>query len=321
MGNRKFKFSEMIPNAWFYKLKEMGSSRNHQQQSRRKKTPSPPPPQEPPQKEPHREVSASHTRKSYYFTRDMKPIDPPRKSTKKTRPTTTKKRTTFTPTPTSTIKSSSSSSSSAAGEDACVVIDVDSKSLGRKTEDSVSTLQLPPIRTERKKFNDSVKQIGGTDEESFDFPIKQTKKSVKIESFSAKVPTEEEESVASSVLKEQGIRPSRRFPAGSPRFRIRVNSPRIARRAQVNTNKGNISRKSMSSESLAVVKSSCDPRRDFRDSMVEMIVENNIKASKDLEELLACYLSLNSDEYHDVIIQVFKQIWFDLNKIRGVEYL
>jgi uncharacterized protein (TIGR01568 family) len=67
---------------------------------------------------------------------------------------------------------------------------------------------------------------------------------------------------------------------------------------------------------LAVVKSSFDPQKDFRESMVEMIVENNIKASKDLEDLLACYLSLNSDEYHDLIIKVFKQIWFDLTDIK-----
>lgn len=62
-----------------------------------------------------------------------------------------------------------------------------------------------------------------------------------------------------------------------------------------------------------MVKASVDPRRDFKESMEEMIAENNIRASKDLEELLACYLCLNSDEYHAVIINVFKQIWLDLN--------
>ncbi|GFY82451.1 ovate family protein 1 [Actinidia rufa] len=69
-------------------------------------------------------------------------------------------------------------------------------------------------------------------------------------------------------------------------------------------------------ELRAVVKSSVDPQRDFRESMVEMILENNLKASKDLEDLLACYLQLNSDEYHEVIIEVFKQIWFDLAHVR-----
>uniref|UniRef100_A0A2P2Q1V0 Transcription repressor n=1 Tax=Rhizophora mucronata TaxID=61149 RepID=A0A2P2Q1V0_RHIMU len=44
--------------------------------------------------------------------------------------------------------------------------------------------------------------------------------------------------------------------------------------------------------------------------MMEMIVENNMQSSKDLEELLACYLSLNSNEYHDLIVKAFEQIWF-----------
>lgn len=65
-----------------------------------------------------------------------------------------------------------------------------------------------------------------------------------------------------------------------------------------------------------MVKSSVDPRRDFRESMVEMIVENNMRTSKDLEDLLACYLQLNSDEYHEMIIKVFKQIWFDLANVK-----
>lgn len=66
-------------------------------------------------------------------------------------------------------------------------------------------------------------------------------------------------------------------------------------------------------ESFVVVKSSSDPQRDFQESMVEMIVENDIQSSKDLEELLACYLALNSREYHAVIVKVFEQIWIHLN--------
>lgn len=69
------------------------------------------------------------------------------------------------------------------------------------------------------------------------------------------------------------------------------------------------------SESFAMVKSSSDPHGDFRESMVEMIVENNIRSGGELEKLLACYLSLNSGEYHDLIVKVFKQIWSDLNDL------
>ncbi|KAF7144704.1 hypothetical protein RHSIM_Rhsim04G0122500 [Rhododendron simsii] len=105
----------------------------------------------------------------------------------------------------------------------------------------------------------------------------------------------------------------RRLSVSSPGVRIRTNSPRIgSKRVQ---GKGGRGRRSVS-ESFAVVKSSADPRWDFRESMVEMIVENNLRASKDLEDLLACYLQLNSDEYHEVIIKVFKQIWFDLANFR-----
>lgn len=66
-------------------------------------------------------------------------------------------------------------------------------------------------------------------------------------------------------------------------------------------------------ESFAVVTCSYNPQKDFRDSMLEMIVDNEIRQPAELEELLACYLSLNSEEYHGVIINVFKQVWFDLN--------
>ncbi|GLT68300.1 hypothetical protein SLA2020_405460 [Shorea laevis] len=67
-------------------------------------------------------------------------------------------------------------------------------------------------------------------------------------------------------------------------------------------------------ENFAVVKCSFDPGKDFRDSMIEMIVEKKISRPEELEELLACYLSLNSDEYHDLIIKAFRQVWFYLDQ-------
>ncbi|XP_028770121.1 transcription repressor OFP5-like [Neltuma alba] len=66
-------------------------------------------------------------------------------------------------------------------------------------------------------------------------------------------------------------------------------------------------------DSFAVVKFSLDPQQDFRDSMVEMIREKQISQPEEMEELLACYLTLNSDEYHDLIIKVFRQVWFNMN--------
>ncbi|CAN4105657.1 unnamed protein product [Withania somnifera] len=68
-------------------------------------------------------------------------------------------------------------------------------------------------------------------------------------------------------------------------------------------------------DSYAVTKSSFDPFNDFRDSMIEMITQRGIQTSEELEELLACYLTLNCDEYHDLIIKVFRQVWFELNQV------
>ncbi|KAK8597803.1 hypothetical protein V6N13_095200 [Hibiscus sabdariffa] len=62
-------------------------------------------------------------------------------------------------------------------------------------------------------------------------------------------------------------------------------------------------------DSFAVVKSSDDPYTDFRASMVEMIVEREIFEAKELEQLLKCFLSLNSHHHHRVIVEVFTEIY------------
>ncbi|XP_068655778.1 transcription repressor OFP4-like [Aristolochia californica] len=74
-------------------------------------------------------------------------------------------------------------------------------------------------------------------------------------------------------------------------------------------------------ESFAVMKSSMDPQKDFRDSMVEMIAEKKIGRPEELESLLACYLSLNPSEFHNVIVKVFRQVWFDMNRDNFVSEL
>lgn len=61
-----------------------------------------------------------------------------------------------------------------------------------------------------------------------------------------------------------------------------------------------------------VVESSYDPYNDFRESMIEMIVDQDIHETSDLEELLQCYLALNESEYHEVIVDVFMDVWHEL---------
>jgi uncharacterized protein (TIGR01568 family) len=63
------------------------------------------------------------------------------------------------------------------------------------------------------------------------------------------------------------------------------------------------------SDSIAVEKDSSDPYRDFRHSMLQMILEKEIYSKDDLRELLDCFLRLNSPCHHDVIIKAFKEIW------------
>ncbi|KAF8086510.1 hypothetical protein N665_0622s0006 [Sinapis alba] len=96
----------------------------------------------------------------------------------------------------------------------------------------------------------------------------------------------------------------------------RVSSPRIQLSGTRRRSTSRSESKQAVLESFAVMKRSVDPKKDFRESMVEMIEENNIRASKDLEDLLTCYLSLNPKEYHDLIIQVFEQIWRQLTKTK-----
>ncbi|KAE8726650.1 Transcription repressor OFP8 [Hibiscus syriacus] len=62
-------------------------------------------------------------------------------------------------------------------------------------------------------------------------------------------------------------------------------------------------------ESLAVEKDSDDPYLDFRQSMLQMILEKEIYSKDDLKELLNCFLQLNSPYHHGIIVRAFTEIW------------
>ncbi|KAK9947096.1 hypothetical protein M0R45_012531 [Rubus argutus] len=68
-------------------------------------------------------------------------------------------------------------------------------------------------------------------------------------------------------------------------------------------------RRGMVKESMAVVKKSEDPYEDFKRSMMEMILEKQIFEAKELEELLHCFLTLNSRHHQGVIVDAFSEIW------------
>ncbi|XP_077236928.1 ovate family protein 1 [Tasmannia lanceolata] len=315
MGNYRFRLSDLMPNSWFYKLRDMTKTRS-QNISHPKKNKHPPIATQPPST-PRKDPQLSHPRQSYYFTTQPNsdqfynsPInfkasdtyfhDPPRNSRRKTK---RKNHRSSSKLVTSSVSSGCSCGTTFDYSATDIIIEMDNKeSYIQKINkpdgfDSISELELPPILTKPTKFSDPIRdQIQKKETEHTKFR------------GSAKL----EEKIRHSARKS--------ISQSSQGLRIRTNSPRLASRKLQATNRKNTStmgsRRNSVSESFAIMKSSFDPQRDFRESMVEMIVENNIRASKDLEELLACYLSLNSDVYHDVIIKVFKQIWFDLTDIQ-----
>ncbi|MCD9559265.1 hypothetical protein HAX54_017133 [Datura stramonium] len=362
MGNYRFRLSDMMPNAWFYKLKDMGKStsrsRGHSHTTSSSSTSSYSSSNLQPDKnrQPHKLCCQ---RKSYYISRNLSPAEtfsqnpvsnspkasdnvhifsePPRKSSKKRRSTNRRRKSPklatssvsascscraslesvwtkadstpeeYPNSPDSSSSSSSSISSSCSSEQVSIVAQFSSDriptpekldpiiSIDDMKKDSsnldrgfqfVPKIDLPPIITKPEKFDENHRIV------------------------------KKEE----RILKEEQrmITPVRRVSVSSSTgVKLRTNSPRITNSRKIQGSRKSVSsRRTSVSESFAVVKSSRNPQKDFRESMVEMIVENNIRASKDLEELLACYLSLNSDEYHDLIIKVFKQIWFDITQIR-----
>lgn len=107
-------------------------------------------------------------------------------------------------------------------------------------------------------------------------------------------------------------------PRTAARIECKIRALEDLKKAKMKANKARKERpvrKATAFDSFAVVKSSLDPHEDFKISMAEMITAKCIRQPQELEDLLACYLTLNCDEYHDLIIEVFRQVWFELNQV------
>jgi len=143
--------------------------------------------------------------------------------------------------------------------------------------------------------------------------------------------TEELKMKAKSNQQMQSVHVSRENQRRKPKqnSKFRVYSPRMGSKVEVRKIKAieekkkaklkmkkeeEIVEETEGLDSFAVVKCSLDPQKDFRDSMIEMITEKQISQPEEMQDLLACYLTLNSSEYHDLIIQVFKQVWLCMSR-------
>ncbi|KAK7276115.1 hypothetical protein RIF29_17248 [Crotalaria pallida] len=385
MGNNRFKLSDMIPNAWFYKLKDMSKSRKRNGSSHvmKSKATSPTTSQRSQARYSHYLPTESSRAGKLYNTPihtndlNMPFIESPRRSSKRR----SRRKTIYKPSPkvvSSSLKASSSCDSTNHWTKACqvqspdydassyesssesdaheyvysesecdsfsvpdllngidsncscrvssstndIIIDMKNESFTGNSEkldrfDTVSQLGLAPILTKKEKFDDKVTEsIELRSSSSTELDVLQLDQSLPVKF------TKEESSSAQRMPK--GSHRARKSSANSAGIKLRINSPRLAsrkvqayaRRSVSSNSSSKSSRNTSFPEGYAVVKSSFDPQSDFKESMVEMIEENNIRASKDLEDLLACYLSLNSSEYHDLIVKAFEQIWFDMAQLK-----
>ncbi|GAU36848.1 hypothetical protein TSUD_213720 [Trifolium subterraneum] len=340
MGNNKFKFSDMIPNAWFYKLKDMskssrtrnGSQSHHVMKNKVMTSPTTS------QRSQFSRYSSHHfsneQTKAYnkifnspIHTKDLNlPFnDSPRKSSKRR----ARRKTIYKPSQPifdqvqsqehdndddddlSSIENSSSDCrvSSSTND---IIIDMNNESFQGNAKnldsfDAFSQHGLAPILTKQVKFDDKIESRSSTelsDELKFDH------------SFSIKV-IKEEENINRTQRRRKKSQIGKKASPNSQGIKLRVNSPKLVNKRIQAYGRKSVSRNDGGFvDGFAVVKSSIDPISDFKESMVEMIVENNIRGSKDLEDLLACYLSLNSSDYHDVIVKAFEQIWYDMAQLR-----
>ncbi|KAF2937055.1 transcription repressor OFP8-like [Oryza sativa Japonica Group] len=105
---------------------------------------------------------------------------------------------------------------------------------------------------------------------------------------------------ALGVREDRGIRPATPPP------------PRHRRSASDASSGGRRRRGRLEEESVPVVTESDDPLGDFRRSMAQMIVENEITATPELRELLHRFLSLNSSRHHHLILRAFADVCEEL---------
>ncbi|XP_030537480.1 transcription repressor OFP2 [Rhodamnia argentea] len=304
MGNYRFRLSDMMPNAWFYKLKDM-SSRGRRCHSSLKK---------------HRPNVAVAPSSSYSPRTSSSSAH---KSRRKTiyRPS---------PTPVWTLPTHIPARSPYDDDD-----DIDaspepdylyrrlqhhrrpshSSSESDSDGDALASFDCKLTSSTTDIIID-INQDQSTSTNTTPRPILPVPPILTKASFTRPRPRPRPRSRASSTSSSQEqTRKTSPARTRKPGIKVRGNSPRIQvaqAQARKSISSVKFSNKNLA-DSFAVVKSSVDPQKDFWESMVEMIVENDISASKDLEDLLACYLSLNPPYYHPHIVEAFERIWFHMS--------
>ncbi|KAL1202059.1 Transcription repressor OFP4 [Cardamine amara subsp. amara] len=300
MRKYKFRLSAVIPNEWFHKLKSMTKPRKQHplpsfslNTTKKKKT-----------------TSESNSLPLSYFSYRSHTSSESKTLQMSPRNSLHKRKTVYKPSP----PSSSSLSTDFNKKKIKFLRNQDSSAASSNLKFSSSADDIVIEMNNRdfkKKMLKEIKVFDSTEKACY--ASNRNKESRKTHHLSVKAKNKEKEEDACRINKKHQktlVSNGRRSSsANSPRIKLRVCSPKI----QVSPRKSNPRSQSRQVvDSYAVIKSSVDPMKDFRESMVEMIAENNIIASKDLEALLACYLALNPKEYYDLIIKVFVQVWLQV---------
>ncbi|KAF3321842.1 transcription repressor OFP1-like protein [Carex littledalei] len=318
MGKYKFRFSDMVPNAWFYKLRDMGSHNRRRNQNYWGTSTSQLAKKSFTSQSSSPKISLVANRASYYYStavlearlslnspvhltrrQDVDlPVDPPRKSKRRHRKV--------------LFKCHSPKLVSM------------STSIRCNCSDGRDKHEIHATKNYETRIFDSEKPTGFTDfnfdtdnKNSISKKLEKTKNSSNmIELTLSPIRTRSDQAfkVSDNSFYTENKRPdmkTKRASLAVYRIRKRV----VTKKKATKEKKLNRDMK----ESLAVMKYSSNPQRDFMESMIEMIIANNMRSSNDLEDLLASYLSLNSVDYHSVIVKVFKQVWIDLSRLRIIE--
>ncbi|XP_066368175.1 transcription repressor OFP1-like [Miscanthus floridulus] len=373
MGRRRFRLADMMPNSWFYKLRDMRRPRGHPPAVASGGTASAmlPSSSPPPQRgarsatrpaSPRRGSVALPHRTSYYYpTRDRElPAPEPRDATEEDRHRQRLPQQQSSPPSCSRRRHRLGAVRVGRGLEALAGAHVDAHQSRRRRDmyvgrdgsdedDDVDEVRRPaaiaPYSVSCKVIASETDIVidlcsGGTADAERVLPPIVTRQAMReVVRYEVKdrhvVDVADTTPAGGSSASEQGSKSHPRRPSVSVgrRLRTRVNSPRLASTttrssrkssSKPTTTPGASPRKTTTTtpapppppaplaESFAVVKSSADPRRDFRESMEEMIAEKGIRDAADLEDLLACYLALNAAEHHDLIVEVFEQIWASL---------
>ncbi|CAN6977044.1 unnamed protein product [Brassica oleracea var. botrytis] len=309
MGNYKFKISDMIPNAWLHKLKDMTK------QSKPKHKPSSCSSNTCNKKKPSSDSPLLHHSSTFRFSNSLLPNSPHRNSPRNSLYTKrmSKRKTLYKPSlkpitpPFASLGSTQSLFPALESSPEYFLFSF----YGKEDGESVDPSNFKIDRKDKAFTKYKDKESHSTEKTC---PASNLIKRPIRGHLSVKINKEKEYDECRAEKRYQNRVSSGRKSYSGINLR-RVTSPRI----QLSGTRRSTSRsenKQVVLESFAVVKRSVDPKKDFRESMVEMIEENNIRASKDLEDLLACYLSLNPKEYHDLIIHVFEQIWRQFTKTK-----